>query len=62
MRDSMLMTTFSLVLLYGGVFVGGTLAIVVAMMLTTTPSEVSGPQDRPPSSSDGVDPIKTLSF
>ena len=56
------MTTLSLVLLYGGEFLGGTLAIEVALKLTSTPSEVSGPEDRPFSSSDEVDPIKTLSF
>ena len=56
------MTTLTLVLLYGGVFVGGTLGIVVAMMLTSRPSEASGAEEQPPYSNDGVDPIKTLSF
>jgi hypothetical protein len=61
MPDYALMATLSLVLLYGGVFVGGTLAIVVAMMLTTRPSDSPALEHRP-RSDDEVDPIRTLSF
>ena len=57
------MSLLSTVLLYGGVLVAGALAMIVALTLTSSPSErASVPDDMEPVADQEVDPIKSLGF
>ena len=56
------MTTLSLWLLYGGVFVVGGLGFVGALILASQQPETTFSEERPSSAEDAVDPIRSVSF